>query len=172
MGLSDEVWFWCLKKKVLQSSLSLRSPYLGRATAAARAALPSLQCVSYFHVSKQWYSCQRLGFLTCAHIFLCVQLAGELYEHCHRVCTESWTWEKIPCCTLESNPHRSVLHLAFQSDAVPILNSWPFVWCVCPFSNIQHFCGYIKQLPSLEDKAVKIKRYNHTKKTRDIGEDT
>ncbi|XP_025076742.1 ubiquitin carboxyl-terminal hydrolase 3-like isoform X2 [Pomacea canaliculata] len=36
-------------------------------------------------------------------------------------------------------------------------------------SNIQHFCGYIKQLPSLEDKAVKIKKYNHAKKSRDLG---
>lgn len=39
-------------------------------------------------------------------------------------------------------------------------------------SNIQHFSGYIKQLPSLEDKAVKTKKLNHTKKLRDFGEDT
>ncbi|KAK7115768.1 ubiquitin carboxyl-terminal hydrolase 3-like [Littorina saxatilis] len=39
-------------------------------------------------------------------------------------------------------------------------------------SNIQHFCGYIKQLPSLEDKSVKVKRYNHAKKARDLGEDS
>ncbi|KAL8610749.1 hypothetical protein ACOMHN_016732 [Nucella lapillus] len=38
-------------------------------------------------------------------------------------------------------------------------------------SNIQYFCGYIKQLPSLEDKAVKIKKYNPAKKSRDLGED-
>ncbi|XP_076444312.1 ubiquitin carboxyl-terminal hydrolase 3-like isoform X2 [Babylonia areolata] len=38
-------------------------------------------------------------------------------------------------------------------------------------SNIQYFCGYIKQLPSLEDKAVKVKKYNPAKKSRDLGED-
>ena len=26
----------------------------------------SYQCVQYFHVLKQWYGCQCLGFLTCA----------------------------------------------------------------------------------------------------------
>ena len=38
-------------------------------------------------------------------------------------------------------------------------------------SNIQHFCGYIKQLPSLEEKAGKTKKYPVTRKTRDMGED-
>ena len=41
-----------------------------------------------------------------------------LYRHCKRVCAGSWLWEKNPL------PHRgpelvSVLHLAFQLDALP-----------------------------------------------------
>ncbi|KAK0044152.1 ubiquitin carboxyl-terminal hydrolase 3 [Biomphalaria pfeifferi] len=38
-------------------------------------------------------------------------------------------------------------------------------------SNIQEFCGYIKQLPSLEDKILKAKKIQISKKTRDSGED-
>ena len=53
------------KKKVLKSS--------GRLTWVGLQQLQE-QCypsynVSYFRVSKQWYSCQCLGFLTCAHTF-------------------------------------------------------------------------------------------------------
>jgi len=38
-------------------------------------------------------------------------------------------------------------------------------------SNIQEFCGYIKQLPSLEEKIIKTKKAHITRKTRDSGED-
>ncbi|XP_059171692.1 ubiquitin carboxyl-terminal hydrolase 3-like [Physella acuta] len=38
-------------------------------------------------------------------------------------------------------------------------------------SNIQEFCGYIKQLPSLEDKIHKAKKIQISRKTRDSGED-
>ncbi|XP_064608522.1 ubiquitin carboxyl-terminal hydrolase 3-like [Liolophura sinensis] len=34
-------------------------------------------------------------------------------------------------------------------------------------SNIQQFCGYIKQLPSLEDKMCKVKKVNPTRKFKD-----
>ncbi|KAK6179819.1 hypothetical protein SNE40_012090 [Patella caerulea] len=36
-------------------------------------------------------------------------------------------------------------------------------------SNIQHFCGYIKQLPSLEDKIIKCRK-SQIKKTRESGD--
>ncbi|ESO87591.1 hypothetical protein LOTGIDRAFT_127660 [Lottia gigantea] len=36
-------------------------------------------------------------------------------------------------------------------------------------SNIQHFCGYIKQLPSLEDKIIKCRK-TQIKKTRESGD--
>lgn len=38
-------------------------------------------------------------------------------------------------------------------------------------SNIQEFCGYIKQLPSLEEKILKAKKVQISRKTRDSGED-
>jgi len=38
-------------------------------------------------------------------------------------------------------------------------------------SNIQEFCGYIKQLPSLEDKIPKAKKVLVTRKTRFSGDD-
>ena len=51
----------------ISSSLSLAgkfgSSYLGKSSATH-----SYQCVQYFHVSKQWYGCQCLGFLTCAQM--------------------------------------------------------------------------------------------------------
>ena len=39
------------------------------------------------------------------------------YRRCKKVCTESWLWEKNPLSHRGINPV-SVLHLAFQSDAV------------------------------------------------------
>ena len=70
------------------------------------------------------------------------------------------------------NNWRTLLCGSQMSSDCVLLFSWVIVSYLCLCSNIQHFCGYIKQLPSLEDKAVKIKRYNHTKKARDISEDT
>ena len=37
----------------------------------------------------------------------------QLCEYHKRVCTGSWLWDENPL------PHRAVLHLAFQSDALP-----------------------------------------------------
>ena len=39
----------------------------------------SYQCVQYFHVSKQWYGCQSVGFLTCAHMLMHAICTRELY---------------------------------------------------------------------------------------------
>ena len=44
-------------------------------------------------------------------------------------------------------------------------------WFDFHYSNIQEFCGYIKQLPSLEEKILKAKKVHITRKTRDSGED-
>ncbi|XP_069137044.1 ubiquitin carboxyl-terminal hydrolase 3-like isoform X1 [Argopecten irradians] len=38
-------------------------------------------------------------------------------------------------------------------------------------SNIQQFCGYIKQLPSLEEKISKSRKYHQTRKTRNEEDD-
>ena len=41
---------------------------------------------------------------------------------------------------------------------------FPFILCTC--SNIQSFCGYIKQLPSLETKVAK-KKVHQTRQCKD-----
>ena len=37
-------------------------------------------------------------------------------------------------------------------------------------SNIQHFCGYIKQLPSLEDKNNKVRKIITRKQSKDSAD--
>ena len=48
------------------------SPYLNRAQEPREQRYPflSYQRVQYFRVSKQWYGCQRLGFLTCWQVLM------------------------------------------------------------------------------------------------------
>ena len=66
----------------------------------------SCQCVQYFRVSKQWYGCQCLGFLTRAQMFL--------HAIAHRGCRDTVresaltadSGRKIPCCTGDSNRHQ------------------------------------------------------------------
>ena len=45
-------------------------PYLGKATTFTRAGLPIPTSVCRIFVSKQWYGCQCLGFLTCAQMLM------------------------------------------------------------------------------------------------------
>ena len=54
-------------------------------------------CVQHFCVSKQWYGCQCLGFLTCTDVDACDCTQG-LYRHCQRFCTESWPSSSDFCC--------------------------------------------------------------------------
>ena len=66
------------------------SPYLGKATAAAKSsATNSYQCVQYSHGSKQWYGCQRLGFLTCAQMSMHGTAHGGCTNTVKRVYTQS-----------------------------------------------------------------------------------
>lgn len=54
----------------------------------------------------------------------------------------------------------------FRSELIYLhLNAYWFI--PYRFSNIQQFCGYIKQLPSLEDKMCKVKKVNPTRKFKD-----
>ena len=65
--------------------------------------------MQYFSASRQWYGCQRLGFLTSAQLLMYVcDCARGLYGHRKRVCTETGLWEreKIPCRSMESNARR------------------------------------------------------------------
>ena len=84
-------------------------PYLGKATVAARAALliPSNTCsISvYFCVSKQWWGCQCLGFLTCAQMLM--------HAIAHRGCANTALkadsdWEKNPLVAPGNQTHNSI----------------------------------------------------------------
>ena len=104
LSLSLSVSFFFLSSSPFNTSLifcgKFGSPYLGKATAAARAALPiSTSVCSVFRVSKQWNGCQCLGFLTCAQMLMQAIALGGLYGHRKRVCTGKLTLSgrKIPC---------------------------------------------------------------------------
>ena len=77
----------------------------------------SYQRVQYFPVSKRWYGCQCLGFLTSAQMLMHAIAHGGC-SGTVRVCTGSWLWEKIPLLRRGLEP-ASVLRLAFQSDPLP-----------------------------------------------------
>ena len=67
---------------------------------------PFLLClVFYFRVSKQWYGCQCLGFLTCTQMLTCAIA--------HRACMDTTResapkvdfGRNIPCCDRDPNLH-------------------------------------------------------------------
>ena len=60
-----------------------------RKSSAAR----SYQHVWYFHVSKQWYGCQCLGFLSCVQVLMNA-VARRGCTDTVRVCTGSWPGQK------------------------------------------------------------------------------
>ena len=50
------------------------------ATHSKSSATHSCQCVQYLHVSKKWYGCQCLGFLTCAQMLMLATAHRGLYR--------------------------------------------------------------------------------------------
>ena len=60
-----DVYILLRKKKESSTFVSLAVPWI-RHSSRKSSATHSYHCVQYFHVSKQWYDCQCLGFLTCA----------------------------------------------------------------------------------------------------------
>ena len=68
--------------------------------------------MQHFHVSKEWYDCQCLGFL------MCVQML--MYAIAHRGCTnivresaeKVELWRRVPCHTRRIEP-TSVLPVVF-----------------------------------------------------------
>ena len=75
------------------------SPYLGKATAAARAVLPIPNCACGIFVRP---SEGRLEIFNMRSYITASNCTRGLYGHCRRVCTESWLGEKIPL------PHRGI----------------------------------------------------------------
>ena len=89
--------------------LGLHCPFLkiplARVDAGAALAIP-IQCMQYFPVSKQWYGCQCLGFLTCAQMLMQAIAHGGCTDSVRESALEA-DWEKIPCRTAgDSNPRQ------------------------------------------------------------------
>ena len=77
------------------------------------------QCVQCFPVSRQWYGCQCLGFLTWTRMLMRAIAHGGCTDTV-RVCTESWlSGRKNPCRTGNSNPRQ---YYAWFSDQCS--NNW------------------------------------------------
>ena len=90
----------CLGFCFFSTSLSLARGNSGRLSwvrhsSRRSSATHSYQCVQYFRVSKQWYGCQCLGILTCAHMLMHAIAYWGLRGHRKRVCSG----RKIACRT-------------------------------------------------------------------------
>ena len=126
-----------LKKKKKKKSTSLIPcgkfgwPYLGKATTAARAALPipNSACGIFVCPNKR-YGCQCLGSLTCAQMLV--------HAIAHEGCTDTVgesalkvdSGRKIPCRTGESNlPQRRAGSKICQLSYIPTKNACS--WCGC-----------------------------------------
>ena len=68
-------------------------------------------------VSKQWYGCLCLGFLTCEQMLMHVIVHGGCTDTVRESALEA-DWEKNPLLHLGLKP-ASVSHLAFQLDTLP-----------------------------------------------------
>ena len=79
----------------------------------------SYQCVQHFPVSKQWYGCQRLGFLTCAQTLMHAIAHGGCTNTVSESAQEADSGTKILCSTGQSNPHWCCVWF-FRSDALPL----------------------------------------------------
>ena len=62
------------------------------------------RCVQYFCVSKQWYSCQCLGFLMLAQMLMHVIAHMGCMDILRECALEAHSGRKIPCHNKESNP--------------------------------------------------------------------
>ena len=109
-----------------------------RHSSCKSSATHSHQCEQYFHVSKQCYGNQCMGFLTRTQMLLHREVVGiwGLCRHCKRVCTGSGLWEKNPLPQRGLKP-ASVLRLVFQSDTYQLSYPRPIpsYWIVLHPSN-------------------------------------
>ena len=93
------------------------SPSPDKAEQCKSSATHSYQCVQYFPVSKQWYGCQCLRFLTCTQMLMHVISHGGCTDTVRESALNT-DWEKNPLPHGGIEP-ASVFRLAFQSDALP-----------------------------------------------------
>ena len=85
----------------------------GKAQQPLEQRYPFISMCAVFWVSKQWYGCQCLGFLTYAHNLIDAIANGNWMDTVRESALEVDSGRKIPCRTLGLEP-TSILHLAFQ----------------------------------------------------------
>ena len=128
------------------SCWKFRSPYLGKAQQPQEQRYPFLSvCAVFFHVSRQCYCCQRLGFLTCTQTLMHAITHGGCTDTVRQSAPEVDSGRKILRRIEDSNP-RQYLRWLFSRTALPTeLSSLPF-----PFqggcARVCMLCAQRKQL--------------------------
>lgn len=98
---------------------NFRSPYLGQATAATKAALPIPTTTSQCNI----FRC-HMHHICCCMRPLCMGLYGHTYAG---VCTKQWLWEKNSLSHLGIKP-ASVLHLPLVRCSASWATPHPFMF--------------------------------------------
>ena len=107
----------------------------------------SYQCVQYFSMSKQWYGCQCLGFLTCTQMLMQTIAHGGCTDTARESALKADTGRKIPCCTGDSNPRQYCAWLF--SHALYLLRYSPSPESVVVRSLILKSASLVRFLPFL-----------------------
>ena len=118
----------CSTERILLNTLFIScgkfgSPYLGKAAAAAGAALPiPNSAYGIFVCPKERYGCQCLGSLTCAQVLVQAIAHGGCTDTVGESALKVDSGRKIPCRTGESNlPQRRAGSTLYQLSYIPCL---------------------------------------------------
>ena len=101
----SEDWIWRRNYFFIVPCGKFGWPYLGTAQHKSSATHFYL-CVQYFPVSKQWYGCQCLRFLTCAQMLMRAIAHGGGTDTVRETALEVDSGRKIPWRTGDSNPRQ------------------------------------------------------------------
>ena len=105
------------------------SPYPGKAQQPQEQRYPLLWCVQYFHVSKQWYGCQCLGCLTCAHMLTHAAAHGGCTDTVRESALKLTLGETSLATPRTQNTHtwlfsRTLYHLSYSRNTLYFCNFW------------------------------------------------
>ena len=112
----------------------------------------SYQCVQYPCVSKQWYSCQCLGFLLCTQMLKNATAHSSCSDTLRQSALEVYSSRKISCCTRDSNPH--------------LYYAWLFRcstnWAICtPWKSICLYFCFLFFEPDSASSQSHVQCFNH-----------
>ena len=120
------IWFWGVFFVVLNCPFQRKfgSPYQGKAQQLQEQCYPLLLVFAVFLCVQTMVWLPVFAIFNMSTVVDACECTRGLYGHCRRVCSECWLWEKTPLPHWGLKPV-SVLHLAFQSDALPTELSLP-----------------------------------------------